>query len=134
LKFSKILVALFVGVALTGAVFGAAASITVTTPKLGADTAAVSACDTTLTAAWDSAYDATLGAYEVTSVTISALDGAACDAATMKVTLSNTAGAVLGSEKTATVAAADTSKVLSFASDNVSAELVANVNVVLVGP
>jgi hypothetical protein len=134
MKLTRILLTLIIGGGLAAAVFGSAASITLTVPKLGADTAAVASCDTALTTSWDSAYDATLGAYEVTTVTVSAIDGVACENGTLKVTLSNTSNAALGSEKTASIASTDTSKALNFSADNIAAENVANVNVVIVGP
>lgn len=124
-----------VGAVLLGATsIGAAASITNTVPKFGANVAAVSSCDNAVTTAWATAYDATLGAYEVTDVTVSALDGTACALATMKVTLTNAANAALGTEKTAAIASTDTSKVLSFAAENIAASAIANVAVVIVGP
>lgn len=129
----KLVVAPLAGFILMGAVGGSAATITNTVPKLGATTDSVASCDTTVTSAWDSAYDATLGKYEVTTLTVSALDGVACADATMKVTLTDSANAVLGSEKTATIASTDTSKSFSFAADNVPAGDVAKANVVIVG-
>jgi hypothetical protein len=130
----RLIFALVVGGGLATAVFGSAASITATVSKLGGDTAAVATCDSSLSASWTSSYDATTAAYEVTDLTVSGIDGAACDGATLKVTLSNTSNAALGSEKTAAIISTDTSKTLSFAADNVPAENVANANVALVGP
>jgi hypothetical protein len=129
----KALFALVAGIGIAAAVSGSAASITNTVAKVGADTEAVSSCDTTVSTTWDSAFDATLGAYEVTNVTVGALDGATCDGATLKVTLANGSNASLG-EQTAAVASADTSKVLNFSSLNVPAADVLNAAVVLVGP
>lgn len=134
MNIKKSMAVLLVGGALSAAVFGSAASITNTVPKLGGSSAAVAACDSTVTTSYATAYDAALGAYEVTDVTVGALDGTNCNGATLKVTLSNTSNVALGSEKTGTVAGTDTSKVVSYASDNVTASDVANVNVVLVGP
>lgn len=133
MKFPRIIAAAAVGVVVVGAVVGSAATLGNTVTKLGADVASVASCDTTVTTSWDTAYDATLGAYEVTNVTIGALDGAACANATLKVTLVGTSNNSLG-EKTATVLSTDSSKVVDYSADNIIAENAANVAVVLVGP
>lgn len=121
------------GVVVFGAVVGSAATLANTVPALGADTASVASCDTAVTTAWDTTYDATLGAYKVTTVTIGALDGVACADATLKVTLTASDNSSLG-EKTATVAALDTEKVVDYTAENVLAADATNVSVVLVGP
>lgn len=115
------------------AVIGSAAALTNTVPALGGDTAAVASCDTDVTTSWDTAYDATVGGYKVTNVTVASIDGAACENAMLKVTLANSDNTALGSEQSATILAEDFEKVLDFSADNVPAEDITNVSVVLVG-
>jgi|GEM_PF-4438726 len=122
------------GVVVLGAVVGSAATLTNAVPAMGADTASIASCDTAVTTAWETAYDATLGAYKVTNVTIGAIDGAACAGATLKVTLTGAAGASLGEKTGSAIISTDTSKVVDYSALNVSAESAQNVSVVLVGP
>ena len=128
------MVAPLMGLMFMGAVSASAATITNTVPQLGAATNVVSTCDPTLTTGWDAVYDSTLAQYKVSLVNITNLDGVACAGGTMKVTLANAANAVLGTEKTAAILAADTSKSLNFAGDNTPAASVAKVNIVIIGP
>jgi hypothetical protein len=130
----RLVVAPLMGLAFMGAVGASAATITDTVPKLGAATSVVSTCDPTLTTGWDAVYDATLAQYKVSLVNITNLDGVACAGGTMKVTLANSVNAVLGTEKSAAIVAADTSKSLNFTADNIPAASVAKVNIVIIGP
>ena len=130
----KLLVAPLMGFMLMGAVGASAATITNTVAKLGASTDTVSSCDTAVTSAWTSTYESAIPGYEVGTLTVSALDGAACNGATIKVTLADGANAVLGTEKTAVIAAADVSKAFDFSADNVPSASVIKTNIVIVGP
>lgn len=134
MKLPLILTGAVTSVVVFGAVIGSAATLTNTVPALGANTASVASCDSTVTTAWDTTYEATIGAYKVTNVTVSSLDGVACDGATLKVTLTATDNSALGTEKDATVAEIDTEKVLDFSADNIDVADAANVSVVLVSP
>ena len=132
MRLFNVLGAAVAAVAIGGAVVGSAAAITNTVPTLGGDSASVAACDTTVTTSWDTAYDASIPGYKVTDVTIGGIDGAACVGATLKVTLTGASGVSFG-EKTATILIADTSKVVDYSDDDVSAEGATGVSVVLVG-
>jgi hypothetical protein len=129
----KTLLILTVGIAIATAVTGSAASLTNTVAKVGADTQTVSTCDNAITTSWTSAYDATLGKYKITNVTVGDIDGTNCNGATLKVTLANSSNASLG-EQTATIASTDTSKVLDFSGSNIPAADVTSAATVLVGP
>lgn len=130
----RIIIAILVGGSVATAVFGSAASITNTVPKLGGGSATVASCDSAVTTAWDSAYDSTIPGYAVTTVTVSGIASPACEGATLKVTLADVSNAALGSEKTGTMATSETSKALDFSADHISTGDVVKVNTVLVGP
>lgn len=118
-------------IALAGAAAASAASLNgITSDKLGADATLVASCDIDGVTAttFVNAYDATLGAYKTSGVTIGGID-AACAGETMKVTLKDGTGAGLG-EATATVAGA--SQAVTFA-PTIDAELVQGVAVVITG-
>lgn len=128
------ILALFIAASVMVTAFAAAASITLTVPKIGSASASVTSCDSAVSSSWNSAYEAAIGEYEVTTVTVSDLDGAACNGATLKVSLSKADNTQLGSEVTATVASTDTSKSLDFSGQNLKASEVGKVHVALVGP
>lgn len=110
----------------------------VTATTVGANNVTIAACDTNgVASSYVVAYESALPAYEVTTVTIAGIADA-CNGKSMKVTLVNASNASL-SEQTMTVAVdstavpADTSDDVSFATANVSAELVTGVHVSIVG-
>jgi len=121
-----------VSIAATG-LFASAASITLTAVKLGADNADVTSCDSAVAVSWTSVYvnDSDDG-YVVSTVTVSGVDDVACSGASLKLTLADTAGAVLGSEQTWTVD--NTSHAFNVLADDVLAEDVEWANVVIIGP
>jgi len=131
--FRKILVAMGVGAVVGSAVFASAAGLTNTVPDLGASTTDVAACDTTIATDFATAYESAIGEYEVTDVTVSGLD-AACEGADIDVQLVGAADAALGTEVSATVGTSETSKVFSFASQNLKASDMVKVAVVIAGP
>lgn len=108
-----------VGVA--GLSLASAAQLTVNSAALGAGAVTVESCDDEVDVDYTTAFQS--GAYVVTAVTVTALDGAACVGQTIEVTVEGTTAA------SQTVAAADTSKVFSGLS--ISAESVENVAVVI---
>lgn len=116
------------------AVTGSAASVNASTSKLGARTDAVALCDNTLNLSKQRAFEPAIGEREVTTVTVRQINGAACAGAILKVVLVDAAGAVLGNERTAIIAAADTQKILDFSADNTPDRLVANIRAVIVRP
>src|SRR5436190_857538 len=108
------LVALFAAVI---ASIGASAATLggVTSGTIGANTVAVTACDTDgVTTSYTTAYDATLAAYEVTSVTVSGIN-VACDGGTVFVTLAKTDNTVLGTGTLSqAIGALSTSETIDF--------------------
>ena len=90
-KRATIAVAAFLAV--FGTIFGIAASLgPSTSAQSGAATAVVAACDTDgVTVSYTTGYDATDGRYEISSVTVSGISNS-CDAKTLSLNLTNTAG------------------------------------------
>ena len=132
---SHLVFALLFGAVVAAAVMGSAAALTVDTTKLGSGTATISSCNSTAIAtSWAATYDATLGEYKVSSVTVDGITGSTCNGATLKLTLSASGGAALGSEYSAAIATADTSKVFDTSGASIAADSVANVSAVIVGP
>lgn len=134
---TRIIWATFASVAVFAAVSASAATLGgITTEDVGADNQAVASCDTNgITTDYETAYDATTAAYEVTNVTVGAIADP-CNGLTMKVTLAGAANASLA-EQSMTVSVdsgiPDTSDVLNFAGDNVAAEDVTAIHVSIVG-
>ena len=76
-------------------VWAAAASLTVTSPTLGASTASVSACDANgVTTAYTTSYDNADARYEVTTVTVSGVDDTNCNGKTISVALTQSGTSV----------------------------------------
>ena len=94
----RTLAAAVVAVAGFGSVYAMASSLGgVTTAKVGADNVAIAACDTDgVTTAYTTAWDGTDKVYEITAVTVAGVDDA-CDGQTLSVSLTNSAGAQIGS-------------------------------------
>jgi hypothetical protein len=93
----KTVFALVLALTIFGAVYGFAATLNLSTNELSANSLAVSSCETgTANAAYNVAYDSTLGGYKVSSVNVTGLD-AACANKAVAVTLSGSGGTSLGS-------------------------------------
>ena len=134
MKLSRILIVLAVTATIGTAAFASAAITADTVPKLGADVDAVASCDAAVTTTWDSAYEAAIGEFEVTTVTVSAIVDVACLAATLKVQLVKAADVALGTTVSAVIAATETSKILDFSGQSLKASEVDKVAVILTGP
>ncbi|MGH3031098.1 MAG: hypothetical protein ACRDNE_10100 [Gaiellaceae bacterium] len=93
-----------------GGVLAMAASLGgITSSKVGADNAAVAACDTDgVTTSYSTAWDATDKRYEISSVTVGGVADA-CDGQTLSVSMTNSSGAQVGSGSVAIPADAATS-------------------------
>ena len=110
----RVLVALFAGVLTFGVVFGAAASLNLTTDSLGAATTTVAACQAgVLDATYTSTYSAAAPGYTVGTVTVTGL-AATCYSMAYRITLSGAGNASLG-EATGTTPASGTSFAATFA-------------------
>lgn len=87
----RLLLALFVGGAVFGTVYGLAASLGVTTKTLGSGSSVVAGCQvTSLTASYATTYDSAIPGYKVGVVTVSGLDTTSstnCASKAFKVTL-----------------------------------------------
>lgn len=130
--------AVVVGVAVFGSVYGLAASLGVTSRTLGSGSSVVAGCQATqLTVAYAPVYDATLPGYKVGVVTVTGLDTTSatnCATKSFKVTLTGTANASLG-EISGTTPGSGTSFTADFTSNNpiVSAANVTGVHVLITG-
>jgi len=91
-----LLLRLLVAATVFATVLGAAASLGgISGTSLGADSASVTSCDANgVTTTYDSLWDATDQRYEVSTVTVGGVDDA-CDGRTLKVTVTDSAGAAL---------------------------------------
>lgn len=122
-----------------GAVVASAASLGgITADNLGADNAAVAACDTDgVTSTYTAAYESVIPGYEVGTVTIGGIADA-CNGQTLKVNLVDSSNVSLG-EQSITVAVdstattPDTSDDVDFSASNVSAKSVTNIHVTVSG-
>jgi len=123
--------ALVVGAAVACTVAASAASLGgVSSDTIGTDAVTVASCDTDgVSVAYTTAYDATVGRYQSTAVTVSSID-AACNGNAISVTLSDAANASLD---TATGTVAGTSQVLTLTGIGVDASLVEGVAVLISG-
>ena len=131
----RFVVALMVGGIVFGAVFAVAASLGVTSDTLGAGGASVVSCDTDgVTTSYTVGYDSSIPGYKVSTVSVSGIDGTACNGKTMKVTLTGTSNASLA-ERTAALGSG-TSQDFDFSSgagSPVSAAAVLGVRAVITG-
>ena len=93
--------AVLAGIAAFGLVGASAASLGgITSSSLGADVGVVASCDTDgVTVTFTNAYDATLGRYQATGVTVGGMN-AACTGKALNLTLKDAAGGSLGSLST----------------------------------
>ena len=127
----RALAAIIVGLVTFGAVFGAAASLNLTSASLGAATTTVAACQAgALNATYTSTYSATAPGYTVGTVTVTGL-AATCYSMAYKVTLS-TAGNVSLGEATGTTPASGTSFSATI-SPAAAASAVTGISVVISG-
>jgi hypothetical protein len=121
--------------AIVGAgVYGLAASLNVTSGTLGAGTATVAACQAgTINVTYTSAYSASAPGYQATQVTLNGLDtsAGACGGKAFKVTLTDSADAVLGTEATGTIPSSGTTASSTFT--GVAASAVEGVHVTIAG-
>jgi hypothetical protein len=126
----RIIIALVVGVAVSGGVFASATTLGgVSNASLGANNAAVTACDADgVATTYGTTYNATSKKYDATSVTVTGI-AAGCVGKTIKFNLVNTAGTSLF-EGSKTVAA--TSEAFTVPAGT-AAELVDNVAVTIFG-
>jgi anti-sigma-K factor RskA len=94
----RLIVALLAAGVVFSAVFAMAASLGgVTSNRIGADNVAVAACDTDgVTTSYASAWDATDKRYEISTVTVGAVNDA-CDGQNLSVSLTDSTGAQIGS-------------------------------------
>ncbi len=123
------------GIVAASAVFGSAAGLTNTVAKLGGSQAVVASCDVDgVTTDWTSTYDATVSEYTIATVTVAGIDDPGCLAAVLKVRLTRANGAVLGTELTTTIAAAETSHTFTLGANVIKASDVYNAAIVFVGP
>jgi hypothetical protein len=92
----RMLIALVIGVAVSGGVFASATTLGgVSTNSLGANNAAVTACDADgVASTYGTTYNATSKKYDATSVTVSGI-AAGCTGKTLKFTLVSSAGTSL---------------------------------------
>ena len=93
----RLLIAILAGITVFASVFAMAASLGgITSSTVGADNTTVASCDTDgVTTAYTTGWDVTDKRYEVTTVTVAAVNDA-CDGKTLGVTLTDTTGAQIG--------------------------------------
>jgi hypothetical protein len=128
----RAIVALLIGAAVFGGIYGLAASLNVSSKTLGAGNTAVAACQSaTLTASYATAYDSTIPGYKVGVVTVNGL-ASTCWSMAFKVTLVNASNVSLG-EVTNTTPGAGTSFTADFTSLNVQATNVTGIHVLVTG-
>ena len=93
----RTLIAVTAGLAVFASVFAMAASLGgITGSTVGADNTTVASCDTDgVTTSYATSWDATDKRYEVTTVTVAAVNDA-CDGKSLSVSLTDTTGAQIG--------------------------------------
>lgn len=114
-----------------GVVGASAASLGgITSDSLGADTGTIASCDTdgVQLRPFTNSYDATLGRYQTSGVTVAGI-AAACASKTLSITLKDAAGVSLGS---ATATISGTSQAVTF-SPTLNANVVVGAAVVISG-
>jgi hypothetical protein len=130
----RLALALLAGATAFTAVSASAASLgTITSTSVGAGNVTVASCDTDgVGLSYTTAYDATLGAHEIDTVTVSGIsDG--CDGKSLKVALVDTNKASLGEVTVTVTTGTATSEAVAFASKNVGAASVTGSHVVISG-
>lgn len=111
------------------AAVGYAASLTVTTTRVGAGSAAVSSCNASATVAYSTAYSSALPGYRITTVDLTSAAG--CNGLSYRVTLTGAGNTSLG-EKTGSLDASG-NDTADFSADNVLASNVTGVQLVIAG-
>lgn len=133
----RTLLALAIGAALFGGIYGLAASLNVSSATLGAGTSAVAACQPgTVNVTYTATYGATgTAGYRATTVTVNNLDetGTACGGKDIKVTLTGpgASNASLGEQTAQLPTGAGTTQAFTFS--GVNASDVTGVHVVITG-
>jgi len=114
--------AVIAGVAAFGLASAAAATLGgITSPTLGADVGVIASCDTDgVTLAYTNTYDATLGRYQTTVVTVSGI-AVPCAGKALSVTLKDAAGASLGTGTVASIVGASAAVTLTAPGANANA-------------
>ena len=126
---TKLVLAAVVASIVFAGVYGFAASLNLTSSGLGAGNAVVAACGSGITAAYTTAYSATIPGYSVSQVNLASIP-AACLSKSYRIQLTGAAGATVGSEMTGTLPASGTTANIST-SGNVDASLVTGISVVV---
>ena len=126
---TKLVLAAVVASIVFAGVYGFAASLNLTSSGLGAGNAVVAACGSGITAAYTTAYSATIPGYSVSQVNLASIP-AACLSKSYRIQLTGAAGATVGAEMTGTLPASGTTANIST-SGNVDASLVTGISVVV---
>ena len=126
---TKLVLAAVVASIVFAGVYGFAASLSLTSSGLGAGNAVVAACGSGITAAYTTAYSATIPGYSVSQVNLASIP-AGCLSKAYRIQLTGAAGAAVGSEMTGTLPASGTTATIST-SGNVDASLVTGISVVV---
>jgi len=128
----RVILALAIGAAVFGGIYGLASSLNVSAKTLGAGNSAVAGCQAgTLTTSYATAYSSTIPGYQVGVVTVSGL-ASTCYNMAFKVELVNSSNVSLG-EVAGTTPASGASFTADFTSSNVPAASVTGVHVVITG-
>ena len=127
----RTLIAVTAGLAVFASVFAMAASLGgITGSTVGADNTTVASCDTDgVTTSYATSWDATDKRYEVTTVTVAAVNDA-CDGKSLSVSLTDTTGAQIGTGTLAIPSSAATSHAVTMTTAP-SAALTLGVHVVI---
>ena len=126
---TKLVLAAVVASIVFAGVYGFAASLGLSSSGLGAGNAVVAACGSGITAAYTTAYSATIPGYSVSQVNLASIP-AACLSKSYRIQLTGAAGATVGAEMTGTLPASGTTANIST-SGNVDASLVTGISVVV---
>lgn len=124
--------AVLAGIAALGVSQASAASLGgITSSSFGSDVGVIGSCDTDgVNLAFANNYDATLGRYQTSSVTVSTI-AAACSGKTLVITLKDSTGASLGSGTVASIAG--TSVAVTITAPGANANAVTGAAVVISG-
>ncbi len=127
----RTLIAVTAGLAVFASVFAMAASLGgITGSTVGADNTTVASCDTDgVTTSYATSWDATDKRYEVTTVTVAAVNDA-CDGKSLSVSLTDTTGAQIGTGTLAIPSSVATSHAVTMTTAP-SAALTLGVHVVI---
>src|SRR5438105_1833290 len=126
---TKLVLAAVVASIVFAGVYGFAASLGLTSSGLGAGNAVVAACGSGITAAYTTAYSATIPGYSVSQVNLASIP-AGCLSKAYRIQLTGAAGAAVGSEMTGSLPASGTTASIAT-SGSVDASLVTGISVVV---